>query len=48
MGRECAIEMCFGGRIDKMSCMPGTGLGPEGTVVNNTNETPALMAVILQ
>lgn len=47
MGRECVIEMCFGGRIDKMSCMLGIGFGFEGIVVNNINEIFVFMAVIL-
>lgn len=40
--------MYLGGGIDKTSCMPGTGLGPEATAVNHANENSSFMEVILQ
>lgn len=45
---ECAFKMHFRGAIDRMSYMPGIGLGPEAAVKNNTNKIPALVEVILQ
>lgn len=32
--------MYFGGAVNRMSCIPGIGLGLEATVVNKTNEIP--------
>lgn len=41
---RCVLEV----NIDRMSCLPGTGVGPEATVVNNINEIPSLLEVSWQ
>lgn len=46
---ECAFKTYFRGAIDRMSCMPGFGLGgPEAVMENNINKILALVEAVLQ